>query len=152
MTQQAPASAAPPTSATRPASASARRADKRSLFQLIADIPTLVTNLVKDEIAQLKVEMIAKLKALGIGGGIIAVAVVILLYMIGVLLTAAVLGLAEVMAPWLAALVVAAFLLIVAVIVGLIGYRVLKAGIPPVPQKTIASVKRDVATIKGMTK
>lgn len=143
--------AAPTPAGGRPGS-DLPKSSKRSLFQLIADIPTLVTDLVKGEIDQLKAEMIIKLKALGIGGGIMAVAAVILLYMIGVLLTAAILGLAEVMAPWLAALLVALVLLIVAVIVGLIGYRTLKAGVPPIPEKTIDSVKRDIDTIKGMGK
>ena len=125
---------------------------RRSLFQLISDIPTLVTDLVKSEIDQLKAEMIVKLKALGIGGGIIAVAVVIVLYMIGVLLTAGILALALVMPGWLAALLVALFLLIVAAIIGFIGYRILMKGVPPVPEKTIESVKRDINTIKGMAK
>lgn len=125
---------------------------KRSLFQLISDIPTLVTDLVKGEIAQLKAEMIGKLKALGIGGGLIAGALVILLYMFGVLLTAAIMGLAVVMPAWLAALIVAFVLLLLAALVALIGYRKLKAGLPPVPVDTIESVKRDIDTIKGMGK
>lgn len=125
---------------------------KRSIFQLIGDVPTLVTNLVKDEIAQLKAEMIGKLKALGIGGAIIAGAAVLLLYMVGVLLTAAILGLATVMPSWLAALVVAFALLVIAAILALIGYRKLTAGIPPLPTTTIDSLRKDVEMIKGMTK
>lgn len=126
--------------------------EKRSLFTLIGDIPTLITDLVKSEIAQLKREMIGKLKALGIGGGIIAGAVVILLFMFGVLLTSAVLALSLVMPGWLAALVVALLLLIIAAVLALIGYRILKGGIPPVPVKTMESLKRDVNTIKGLVK
>ena len=45
-----------------------------------------------------------------------------------------------------------AVLLIIAVIVGLIGYRVLKRGIPPVPTESIDSLKRDVRAIKGIGK
>ncbi len=125
---------------------------KRSLFTLIGDIPTLVTDLVKAEIDQLKAEMIVKLKALGIGGGLIVVAAVILLFMVGVLLTAAVLALSLVMPGWLAALLVALILLITAAIVGFVGYKKLMGGIPPVPADTIASVKKDIDTIKGMAK
>ncbi|MDQ1563220.1 MAG: hypothetical protein QOI14_171, partial [Actinomycetota bacterium] len=62
---------------------------KRSLFQLLADLPTLVRELVAGEIELLKQEMIQKLKALGIGGGLILGAAVVLLFFIGVLLTAA---------------------------------------------------------------
>ena len=123
---------------------------KRSLFQLIGVLPTLVTDLVKGEIEQLKAEMIGKLKALGVGGGLIAGAAVILLFMVGVLLTAAILALSSVMPGWLAALLVALLLLIVAAIVGFIGYKKLMGGMPPIPEGTIESVKKDIETIKGM--
>ena len=66
--------------------------------------------------------------------------------------TAAILALSLVMPGWLAALLVAAVLLIVAVILALIGYRVLKKGIPPVPTESIDSVRRDIQAIKGMGK
>jgi uncharacterized protein (DUF58 family) len=119
---------------------------------LIADVPTLVKDLVRGEIDQLKAEMIVKLKALGIGGGLMAVAAVILLFMIGVLLTAAILALSLVMPGWLAALLMALVLLIIAAIIALIGYRKFKAGLPPVPEETITSVKRDIDTVKGLIK
>lgn len=122
---------------------------KRSLFQLIADVPKLVSDLVAAEIEQLKAEMMAKLKALGIGAGLIAGAAVVLLFMVGVLLTAAILALSLVMPGWLAALLVALVLLIIAAILGLIGYRKLEKGMPPVPERTIDSVKDDIDVIRG---
>jgi hypothetical protein len=125
---------------------------RRSLIDLITSIPTLVTNLVTREIELVKAEMLAKIKALGIGAGLIAGAVVILLGMLGVLLTAAILALGQVMPGWLAALLVAAVLLIIAVILGLIGYSVLKKGVPPVPTESIDSIKRDYRAIKGIGK
>ena len=125
---------------------------KRSLVELVTSIPTLVSDLVTREIELIKAEMIAKAKALGIGAGLIAGALVILLGMLGVLLTAAILALSEIMPGWLAALLVAAVLLIIAVILGLIGYRVLKKGIPPVPTESIESLKRDYRAIKGIGK
>jgi len=57
-----------------------------------------------------------------------------------------------VMPPWLAALVVAFVLLVVAGILGLIGYRKLKKGIPPVPTETIHGLKKDLNAIKGIGK
>jgi len=125
---------------------------KRSLVELVTSIPTLVSDLVTREIDLLKAEMTAKVKALGVGAGLIAGALVILLGMLGVLLTAAILALSEIMPGWLAALLVAAVLLIIAVIIGLIGYRVLKKGIPPIPTESIDSLKRDVRAIKGIGK
>lgn len=125
---------------------------RKSIFAMIADIPTLVTDLVQREIELVKTEVVAKLKALGVGAGLIAVAAVVLLAMLGVLLTAAIFALSLIMPGWLAALLVAAGLLIVAVIVGLIGYRILKKGIPPLPSESIESLRRDLRAIKGIGK
>ena len=125
---------------------------KRSLFSLVTDIPALIQELFHREVELLKAEVIAKLKALGIGAGLIAIAAVILLFMIGTLLTAAILGLSAVMPGWLAALLVSAFLLIVAAILALVGYRVLKRGVPPVPTESIDSLQRDYRAIRGIGK
>lgn len=125
---------------------------KKSVFALLADVPTLVTELVQREIALVKTEIVAKLKSVGIGAGLIAGALVVLLGMLGVLLTAAILALSLIMPGWLAALLVAAALLIIAVILGLIGYRVLMRGVPPVPTEAIDSLQRDLRAIKGIGK
>ena len=103
--------------------ATAPAARKRSLFELIGELPNQVSELVRREIELVKAEMTAKLKALGSGGGLLAGAVVVLLFMVGVLLTAAVLGLAEVMPGWAAALIVAGVLLIIAA--GYVGWLIL---------------------------
>ena len=68
------------------------------------------------------------------------------------LLTAAILALSAIMPGWLAALLVAAVLLIIAVILGLVGYRVLKKGIPPLPNETISGLKKDLNVIRGVGK
>jgi uncharacterized membrane protein YqjE len=137
------ASAAPDGSAPR----------KKSVFALIAEIPTLVTDLVQREIELVKTELIVKFKALGVGAGIIAAALLVLLAMLGVLLTALIFALTLTGLPgWAAALIVAGALLIIAVILGLIGYRILKRGVPPLPTESIESIKRDIRAIKGMGK
>jgi high-affinity Fe2+/Pb2+ permease len=138
-------------SSTEP-QAAARPTRKRSLLQLVTDIPTLVTDLIQREIDLIKAEMIAKLKALGIGAGLIVAAVILLLGMLGVLLTAAIFALTAVMPGWLAALLVAALLLIIAGILVLIGYRTLRKGIPPIPTASIDSLQRDYRAIKGIGK
>ena len=125
---------------------------KRSLLSLLSDIPVLVQELFHREVELLKAELFGKLKALGVGAGLLGGALVVLLFMVGVLLTAAVLALSQVMPGWLAALIVAVFLLIVAGILALIGYRILKRGIPPVPTESIDSIKRDYRAIRGLGK
>jgi len=125
---------------------------RRSLIDLVTSIPNLVSDLVYREIDLIKAEMTAKLKALGAGAGVLAAAALVLLAMLGVLLTAGILALSLIMPGWLAALIVAAGLLIIAVILGLIGYRILKKGIPPVPTESIDSLKRDLRAIQGIGK
>ncbi|MEO5921727.1 MAG: phage holin family protein, partial [Pseudolysinimonas sp.] len=66
--------------------------------------------------------------------------------------TAGILALSQIMPGWLAALLVAAGLLIIAAILALIGYRILKKGIPPVPTESIDSLKRDLRAIQGIGK
>jgi hypothetical protein len=125
---------------------------KRSLLELLTEIPVLVRELVVGEIELLKQEMIRKLKALGIGAGLLVGALIFIFAMLGVLLTSAILALAQIMPGWLAALLVAAVLLIIAIILGLVGYSVLKKGIPPLPTETISGLKKDLGVIKGVGK
>ncbi len=127
-------------------------APKRSLLSLVTDIPALIQELFHREVELLKAEVIAKLKALGIGAGLIAIAAIVLLFMVGTLLTAAILGLSAVMPGWLAALLVSVVLLIVAGILTLIGYPILKRGVPPVPTESIDSLQRDYRAIRGIGK
>jgi uncharacterized membrane protein YdbT with pleckstrin-like domain len=126
-----------------------RPPQKRSLFRLLADIPSLLTQLVREEIDNLKQELLGKLKAAGIGIGLLAGAAFFALFALMVLITAAIAGLATVWPVWLAALVVAAALLVIVAILALAGISSLKRGVPPAPTETIESVKRDVRVIKG---
>jgi hypothetical protein len=148
----APGAAGASGTATTGAASSAPADKKRSLIKLITDLPDLVKTLVKGELELLKAELLAKLKILGVGAGLLVGALAVLLYFIGVLLTAAILALSLVMPGWLAALLVAVVLLIVAAILVWIGYRTIKKAMPPLPEETIASVKRDINVIKGVGK
>jgi tetrahydromethanopterin S-methyltransferase subunit C len=124
----------------------------RSLFGLVGDVPKLVKELVTGELNLLKAEMLAKVKIFALAAGLLIAALVIVLYAIGVLLTAAVMGLATVMPAWLAALIVAVVMLVVAAILGLIGWKRFKKGLPITPKRTIDSVKNDVNAVKGLGK
>src|SRR3712207_3598012 len=99
------------------------RPERRGLFALISDVPRLVTDLVKGELELAKLELIEKGKKVGVGAGLIVAALIVLLLFVTMLLTAAVLGLGEVMPPWLAALLVALVLLIVAAVLAFVGYK-----------------------------
>ena len=129
-----------------------REPSKKSLIELLTSVPTLVTDLVQSEIDLFKTEVTTKLKTLGLGAGLLAGAAVVLLFMIGVLLTAAIFALSLVMPGWLAALLVAAVLLIIAVILALIGRARLMNGLPPIPTESIDSVTKDIRAVRGIGK
>ena len=124
---------------------------KRSLFGLIGDLPGLVMDLVRNEIEQLKQEMIGKAKHAGIGIGILAGAATLLFFALAVLIAAAVLGLGTVLPAWAAALIVGGAILLIAGLLVVIGLNQLKQG-KPTPEKTIESVQQDVKAIKGTGK
>jgi len=117
---------------------------------LLSDLPTTVAELVRGEIELLKSEVVGKLKALGVGAGILAVAAVFVFITVVMLFVAAALALSLVMPGWAAALVVALFVLAVAAILAVVGIRIVKAQMPPVPTRSIESLKRDVHAIKGI--
>lgn len=129
----------------------ATRAQKRSLFSLVAGLPNQLTELVKSEFEQLKAELLRKLKHAGIGVGFLAVAAVFAFFAAGVLTAAAILGLAVVLPAWLATLIVAALLLIIVAIFVMLGLGQLKKT-GAEPTATMESVREDVRVIKGTTK
>lgn len=122
---------------------------KRSLFALLADVPRLIIDLFRQELEALKQEFVDKAKAAGIGIGFLIAAAVFAFFLFGVLITAAILGLAVVFPPWLAALIVAGGLLIIVAVLVAIGVVSLRRGMPPAPTDTIESIKEDVRVIKG---
>lgn len=124
--------------------------DRRSLFQLLRELPGLFVALLKAELEQLKAELIRKAISAGIGIGLFVVAAALLFFMLGTLVAAAVLGIAVALPGWAAALIVAGGLLILAGLFGLVGMLVLKRGMPPAPTQTIESLKQDVNAVKGL--
>jgi phosphoglycerol transferase MdoB-like AlkP superfamily enzyme len=125
------------------------RPERKGLFALISDVPRLVTDLVKGELELAKLELIAKAKKAGIGAGLIIAALVVLLLFVTMLLTAAVLGLGEVMPPWLAALLVALVLLLIAAALAFVGYKSVQKALPPKPERAMRNLQRDISVIKG---
>ena len=119
-----------------------------SVGDMIKAMSTDLSRLVRDEIQLAQTEISAKVKQAGVGVGAFGGAGVLALYGIAALIAAAVLGLAVVLPPWLAALIVGIVVLAVAGVVALVGKRKVSEAAPVVPERTVASVKEDVAEIK----
>ena len=122
--------------------------NQRSSAELIRSVSELVPRLVKEELALGKLELQEKGKRAGKGAGLLGAAGLVGWFGLAVLIATAVLGLAEAVAPWLAALIVAVVLLIIAAILGLVGKSQISKAVPPAPEQAIASAKEDVRVVK----
>jgi uncharacterized membrane protein YqjE len=125
---------------------------RKSLIQLIGDVPGLVSQLIRDEIEQIKKELTEKGKKLGLGAGLFAGAAFFGFFAFAVFLATAILVLAIWLPAWLSALIVLVVLLAIAAVLALLGVREVKKGVPPTPEQSLESVKNDVRAIKGMGK
>jgi sterol desaturase/sphingolipid hydroxylase (fatty acid hydroxylase superfamily) len=117
-----------------------------SMGRLVEQLSEQATRLFRAEIALAKAEMTDKAKRSGIAIGLFVVATVLVLYAVGVLIWAAIIGLAEAWPLWLSALVVGVLLMLVAGALAFVGLKVVqRAARRP---ETIDRVKDDVTAIK----
>jgi Putative Actinobacterial Holin-X, holin superfamily III len=119
-----------------------------STGQLIGQLTDQLSTLVRDEVRLAQAEVTQKAKRLGIGAGLFGGAGIVAVLGLGALVTAAILGLANVLPGWLAAIIVAVVLFIVAGVLALVGKKDVDKAKPPLPTETIASVKADIAAVK----
>jgi VIT1/CCC1 family predicted Fe2+/Mn2+ transporter len=122
--------------------------DPRSTTELIRDLTELVPRLLREELALALTELKQKGRSAGRGAGLFSGSGVLAFYGGGALIAAAVLGLSEVWQAWLAALVVGLVLLVIAGVLALIARKQVSAAVPPAPQRAMAGVREDVATVK----
>ncbi len=126
------------------------RTSDASIGELVSSVSADLSRLVRDEMRLAQVEVTEKAKKAGIGVGAFGAAGVLALFALGVLLAAAVLGLATVIPAWLAALVVGVVVLLVAGVAALVGKK--KVSEAAVPTRAVDSVKTDVQEIKETIK
>ena len=98
------------------------------------------------EVELAKLELKRKVAAFGLGIGLLLGAAVFGVFALGFLFATAAAALATFLSTWLALLIVAAFLLVLAAVLGLVGVKKLQ---PPVPQEAIREAKLTTAALKG---
>jgi hypothetical protein len=125
--------------------------DKRSesTAELVKDLTREVSQLVREELALAKAEMSQKGKKAGVGAGLLSGAAVLALAAVGGSMAFLILLLDLWMPAWLAALIVTLVYAAAAGMVGLQGTERITEASPPVPEKTIDSVKEDVEWAKS---
>ncbi|GAA4014197.1 phage holin family protein [Allokutzneria multivorans] len=116
--------------------------------ELVAQLSEQVSRLVRDEMRLAQAELKEKGKRAGVGAGAFGVSGVLALYGLATVFAGLVLLLAVGMAPWLAAFVVGAALLLIAGVLAVVGKKQLAKAVPPVPEQTIANVRKDITALK----
>jgi uncharacterized membrane protein YqjE len=130
----------------------ARPVTDQSTAELVQRASEQITTLVRDEIALAKAELTEKGKHAGIGVGLFGGSGVLALYGLGALLATIIIVLDLMMPLWLAALIVAVVLFLVAGILALFGKKQVTRAVPPEPAQAIQSVKADVNEVKHAVK
>jgi hypothetical protein len=136
-----------PPGATRAAAPPADPA-QASTGELIGQLSEQLTTLVRSEVRLAQAEVTQKAKKLGVGIGLFGGAGVVALLGVGALVTAAILALALVLPGWLAGVLVAVVLFLVAGVLALLGKKDVQQAAPPLPTDTLASVQADIETVK----
>ena len=121
---------------------------RASTGELVGQLGDQLTSLVRNEVRLAQAEVTQKAKRMGVGAGFFGGAGVVALLGLGALVIAAILGLANVLPGWLAAVIVAVVLFAVAGVLALIGKKDVDKATPPLPTETIASVQADIDTVK----
>jgi uncharacterized membrane protein YqjE len=123
-----------------------------SVGQLAARLSEQVSRLVHDELSLAEVEAKQKAKTMGLGLGMFGASGALAFFGVGAAVAAAVLGLATVVDAWLAAVIVAGALFVIAAVVALTGRQNVRQASPPVPTDAMASTKADVAAVRAAVK
>ena len=117
-------------------------ADKQ-LGEIVADVSSKASLLVREEIELAKAEVSQKLKRLGIGAGLITVAGVFMFFFLIFLLHMLAWGFMDwfSLKVWVGYAIVCVLLLVFAGLLALIALRAFKKGSPPTPQMAIEEAK-----------
>lgn len=121
----------------------------RSTSDLVQQLSSQTSTLLRKELQLAQLELKEKGKHAGIGAGLFGGAGLVAAYGVGALIAALILLLATAIEPWIAALIVAAALFIVAAVLGLTGKKQVDQATPPQPEQAIESTKQDVDEVKG---
>jgi uncharacterized membrane protein YqjE len=122
---------------------------EKQLGEIVADVTSKASLLVKEEIELAKAEVAQKAKRLGIGAGLIAVAGVFMFFFLIFLLHMLAWGFMDwfSLKTWVGYAIVCVLLLVFAGLLALIALRSFKKGSPPVPQMAIEEAKKTRAAI-----
>ncbi|MGH8962829.1 MAG: phage holin family protein [Jatrophihabitantaceae bacterium] len=120
-----------------------------SAGQLATRLGEQLSRLVRDELALAQLEAKQRAKKMGVGAGMFGVSGLFAFFGACCAVAAAVIGLANVLRPWAAAIAVAIAAFLVAGLFGLPALKLLTSRRPAVPRDSIDSVRADVSAVKA---
>ena len=122
--------------------------DGRSTSDLVRDLSEQSSRLIRQEMALARAELTQKGVEAGFGIGLVGGAGILALYGLGALTAGGILLLSTAMKAWIAAVLIAGGILIVAGAAALIGKTRLAQAAPPLPEATIETAKQDAEIIR----
>jgi uncharacterized membrane protein YqjE len=125
------------------------RASDEPIGALVHRLSEQIPELVRSELRLAQAELTEKGKRAGLGIGMFSAAGLLAFLGLSTLIATFVLLLDLVLPAWAAALIVAVLLFAGAGIAALVGKKEVEQATPPAPERTIANVREDVATVKG---
>lgn len=125
------------------------RATDEPIGALVHRLSEQIPELVRSELRLAQAELTEKGKRAGLGIGMFSAAGLLAFLGLSTLVATFVLLLDLVLPAWAAALIVAVVLFAGAGVVALVGKKEVEQATPPAPERTIANVREDVATVKG---
>ncbi|WP_221353511.1 phage holin family protein [Streptomyces beigongshangae] len=120
--------------------------------ELVQRASQQLTELVRGEMRLAQAEMKEKGKRYGKGGGLFGGAGLFGFLALEALVATAIAALAVPLPVWAAALIVTVVLGVIAAVLAITGKKQVSQAAPPTPERTIDSVKADVAEIKESAK
>jgi uncharacterized membrane protein YqjE len=123
---------------------------ERGIGELVKDLASQTSTLVRQEIKLAQAEVTQQGKQAGKGAGMLAGAAVAALLMLGALTALVIVVLDSFMALWLAVLIVTVVWGVVAAVLAQAGRNEMKSATPPAPQ-TVETVKEDIQWAKTQT-
>ncbi|MFE9634007.1 phage holin family protein [Streptomyces sp. NPDC006463] len=119
-----------------------------SVSVLVSRASQQISELVREEMQLARAEMTQKGKRYGKGGGLFGAAGLMGILAAQALTATCIAALALILPVWASALIVAAALAVVASVMAMAGKKQIASAGTPVPERTIDSVKADLAEIK----
>jgi outer membrane murein-binding lipoprotein Lpp len=123
--------------------------ESQTLGALVHQLSQQIPELIRSEIRLAQAEVAQKGKRAGVGIGMFSVAGLLAFFALAAFVTTAILGLANVVDAWLAALIVGVVLVAGAAVAGLLGKNKVAEATPAAPERAIHGIKEDIATVKG---